>query len=123
MAGRRRGRGEGSIYRRKDGRSVGQYEVNGKRRYVYRRIRIEIAERLSKAIAERDAGLAFDSKNLSLAEYLDTWLDTIRGTLAPNTVRRHEELTRIHIKPALGKVNLSKLTEKVLPELFSPILA
>src|SRR5215217_5597107 len=123
MAGRRRGRGEGSIYRRKDGRWVGQYEVNGKRRYVYRRIRIEIAERLSKAIAERDAGLAFDSKNLSLAEYLDTWLDTIRGTLAPNTVRRHEELTRIHIKPALGKVNLSKLTEKVLPELFSPILA
>jgi len=34
MTGRRRGRGEGSIYRRKYGRWVGQYEINGKRRYV-----------------------------------------------------------------------------------------
>ena len=109
MAGRRRGRGEGSIYRRKDGRWVGQYEVNGKRRYVYGRTRKEVAEKLNKAIAERDAGLVFDAKNLSVGEYLDSWLDTIRGTLAPNTVRRHEELTRIHIKPALGKAKLSKL--------------
>jgi hypothetical protein len=103
MAGRRRGRGEGSIYRRKDGRWVGQYEVNGKRRYIYGRIGKEVAEKLSKAIAERDAGLTFDSKNLSFAEYLDHWLGTIRGTLAPNTVRRHEELTRIHIGPASAR--------------------
>ncbi len=73
MAGRRRGRGESSIYRRKDGRWVGQYEVNGKRRYVYGRTRKEVAERLNKAIAERDAGLVFDAKNLALAEYLDRW--------------------------------------------------
>ena len=109
MAGRRRGRGEGSIYRRKDGRWVGQYEVNGKRRYVYGPTRKEVAEKLNKAIAERDAGLVFDAKNLFVGEYLDKWLATIRGTLAPNTVRRHEELTRIHIKPALGKAKLSKL--------------
>ena len=108
MAGRR-GKGEGSIYRRKDGRWVGQYEVNDKRRYVYGRIRKEVAEKLSKAIAERDEGLIFDSKNLSLAEYLDEWLKTIRGTLAPGTVRRHEELTHLHIKPVIGKVKLSKL--------------
>ena len=62
MAGRRRGRGEGSIYRRKDGRWVGQYEVNGKRRYVYGRTRKEVAEKLNRAIAERDAGLVFDAK-------------------------------------------------------------
>ena len=53
--------------------------------------------------------MVYDAQNLSLAEYLDRWSDTIRGTLAPKTVRRHDELTRIHIKPALGKVKLSKL--------------
>ena len=109
MAGRRRGRGEGSIYRRKDGRWVGQYEVNGKRRYVYGRTRKEVAERLNKAIAERDAVLVFDARSLSVVEYLDSWLDTIRGTLAPNTVRRYEELTRIHVKPALEKAKFPKL--------------
>lgn len=109
MAGCRRGRGEGSIYRRKDGRWVGQYEVNGKRRYVYGRTRKEVAEKLNKVLAERDAGLIFDAKNMSVGDYLDRWLDTIRGTLALNTVCRYGELTHIHIKPALGKAKLSKL--------------
>jgi integrase len=76
---------------------------------VYGRTRKDVAEKLNKAIAERDAGLVFDAKNLSVGEYLDRWLDTVRGTLAPNTVRRHEELARIHVKPALGKTKLSKL--------------
>ena len=53
----RRGKGEGSIYRRKDCRWVGQHEVNGKRRYVYGKTRKEVASKLNKAIAERDAGL------------------------------------------------------------------
>ena len=109
MAGRRRGRGEGSIYRRKDGRWVGQYEVNGKRRYVYGKTRKDVAGNLTKAIAERDAGLVFDAQNFSLADYLDLWLDSVSGTLAPNTVRRHEELARLHIGPVLGRVKLSKL--------------
>ena len=72
MAGRRRGRGEGSVNRRKDGRWVGQYEVNGKRRYVYGRTRKEVALRLNKAIAEREAGLSCHCENLTLAEYLWT---------------------------------------------------
>jgi integrase len=114
----RRGKGEGSIYRRQDGRWVGQYEVNGKRRYVYGRIRREVAEKLSNAIAERDTGLAFDSNNLSLAKCLDRWLDTLRETLAPNTVRRHEELARIHIRPALGRVKLSKLAPLQVQSLY-----
>jgi hypothetical protein len=49
VAARRRGRGEGSIYRSKDGRWVGQYEVGGKRRYVYGKTRKEVA---SKTLSE-----------------------------------------------------------------------
>jgi hypothetical protein len=55
LARKRRGKGEGSIYRRKDGRWVDQYEVNGKRRYVSGKTRAEVAKKLTKAIAERDA--------------------------------------------------------------------
>jgi hypothetical protein len=43
VAVRRRGRGEESIYRRKDGRYVGQYEAAGKRRYIYGKTRAETA--------------------------------------------------------------------------------
>jgi integrase len=118
VAGRRRGRGEGSVYRRKDGRWVGQYEVNGKRRYVYGRTRKEVAKKLTKAIAERDAGLFYDCENLTLAEYLDRWLDSIRGALAPRTVRRYEELTRLHVRPVLGKLRLSTLTPLQVQSLY-----
>src|SRR5918993_4422513 len=38
---RRRSKGEGSIYRRKDGLGVGQYKVGTKRRYLYGRTRKE----------------------------------------------------------------------------------
>ncbi len=75
MAERRRGRGEGSVYRRKDGRWVGQYEVGGKRRYVYGKTRKEAAGRLTKAVADGNDGFIFDSENLTLARYLDLWLE------------------------------------------------
>ena len=58
MVRKRRGKGEGSIYRRKDGRWVGQYEINGKRKYVSGTTRAEVSKKLTKAIAERDAELA-----------------------------------------------------------------
>lgn len=114
----RRGKGEGSIYRRKDGRFVGQYEVNGKRCYVYGKTRKDVAVRLTKAVAERDEGLWFDSEDLNLDEYMDRWLESLRGTVSPQTVRRHEELSRIHVKPELGSTKLSKLNPLQVQSLY-----
>jgi integrase len=109
VAARRRGRGEGSIYRRKDGRWVGQYEVGGKRRYVYGKTRKEVASKLTKAVADGNEGLVFDSDHLTVARYLDRWLDSIRGTVRESTWVRHEINVRVHLKPALGRVRLGKL--------------
>ena len=105
MARKRRGKGEGSIYRRRDGRWVGQYEVNGKRKYVSGKTRAEVAKKLTKAIAERDAGLAFDAEGLTVSEYLTRWLDTVRGTVKDNTWSGHEINVRVHLCPVLGSTN------------------
>ena len=106
---KRRGRGEGSIYRRKDGSWVAQYTAGNKRRYIYGKTRKEVAARLSKAIAERDSGLVYDSENLKVADYLDRWLDSIRDTLRQRTWIRHEEVTRLHLKPTIGDAKIDKL--------------
>jgi integrase len=57
---RKRGNGEGSIYRRKDGRWVGQYTIytakGPKYRYLYDKTRAEVAEKLTKAMADRNGG-------------------------------------------------------------------
>jgi integrase len=111
----RRGNGEGSIYRRKDGRWVGQYLVytpdGPKYRYLYGKTRQMVAEKLTKAVAQRDGGLAFEAGKLTVAEYMDKWLaESARNRLRPKTFKDYSGLTRLHIVPALGHIKLKKLT-------------
>src|SRR5215210_7482629 len=111
----RRGNGEGSIYRRKDGRWVGQYLVytpsGPTYRYLYGKTRKVAAEKLTKALAQRDGGLAFETGKLTVAEYMDKWLtESARNRLRPKTYKDYSGLTRLHIVPALGHLKLKKLT-------------
>jgi integrase len=115
---KRRGRGEGSIYRRKDGSWVAQYTAGDKRRYIYGRTRKDVAVRLSKAIAERDSGIVYDAENLKVADYLDRWLDSIRDTLRVRTWRRHEEITRLHLRPTIGGAKLDTLNALQVQSLY-----
>jgi integrase len=113
---RKRGNNEGSISRRKDdGGWMGRYTLHttkgSKRRTVYGKTRAEAAERLTKAMADRDGGLFFDAGSLTVAEYLDGWLrDSVRDTVRASTYERNEQIMRLHIKPALGKLKLKSLT-------------
>ena len=112
---KKRGNGEGSIYRRKDGRWVGQYTVytakGPKYRYIYGKTRAAVAEKLTKAMSDRNGGFFFDAGSLTVGEYLDRWLsDSVRGTVRVSTFERHEGIIRTHIKPALGRIKLKNLT-------------
>jgi integrase len=111
----KRGNGEGSVYKRKDGRWVGQYLVytaeGPKYRYIYGKTRAVVAEKLTKAMADRDGGLTFDAGKLTVEEYLDRWLsDSVRDTVRQSTWERYEQIVRVHIKPSLGRLKLKALT-------------
>ena len=115
MARKKRGNGEGTIYRRKDGKWATQYTVytaeGRKRKTLYGKTRSEVATKLTKALSDREGGLAFDTANLTLEPYLDRWLsDSVQGSVQETTYRRYEELARLHIKPALGRLKLKALT-------------
>jgi integrase len=112
---KRRGNGEGSIYKRNDGSWVGQYLVHTaegpKYRYLYGKTRREVDEKLTRAKADRDGGLVFDSGKLTLAGYMEKWLrDSAQNRLRPKTYKDYEGLTRVHIVPALGRIKLKNLT-------------
>ena len=115
-------KGTGSIYTRKDGTVIGQYEVdtpNGKkRRYIRGKNKKDVASRLSKAIADRDAGLVFDSENLTLSEYLSRWLSSTRGTIREGSWKQYEMVVRVHISPALGDIKLERLTALHVQNLY-----
>jgi integrase len=92
--------------------------VGEKKRYVYGKTRKDVAAKLSKAIADRDSGLVYDSETLTLADYLDRWLDSIRGTLRQRTWVRHEEVTRLHLKPTIGSAKLDRLNALQVQSLY-----
>ncbi len=113
----RRGNGEGSITRRKDGRYMARYTIQtpdgAKRKTIYGRTRAEVAEKLTTAMAERSNGMAlvFDADKLTVAEYLERWLeDSVNGSVKPITHEGYERMVRVHISPALGHHKLVKLT-------------
>ena len=57
---------------------------------------------------------------MTLGEYLDRWLsDSVKGTVRVSTYERHEAITRLHIKPSIGRVGLKKLTPAHVRGLYS----
>jgi integrase len=62
-------------------------------------------------VSNRDNGYTFDSQNLTLAEYLDSWLkNSVHDTVRVTTFQGYERIVRLHIKPTLEKVKLDRLT-------------
>lgn len=112
---RKRGNGEGSRPRKRpDGRWEARYTVHTsegpKRKTVYGRTRQEVADKLARALSDRSQGLSFEGSSLKLEEYLDRWLPDIRDTVRQRTWERYEQIVRVHIKPALGRVKFKDLT-------------
>jgi integrase len=120
MSKKRRDKGEGSVYWRKDGRCVGEYEdANGKRRYISGKTKAEVRVKLRKLLADRDEGVAYDSENLTVGGYLDRWLSVLERSVRGRTWQRHEEVVRLHLKPTLGGVKLDKLNALQVQNVYS----
>jgi integrase len=112
---KKRGNGEGSITRRKNGDWCAQYVVwtseGRKRKTLYGKTRAEVAGKLAKALSNREDGLVFDAGSLTVAGYLDRWLtDSVKDTVRLTTYQGYERICRLHIKPSLGRVRLKDLT-------------
>lgn len=123
---KRRGHGEGSLYLRGDGRWAATIDLgwrDGKRvrRSFYAATRREVVEKLKAARKAVDAGLQPSSDRLTVAAYLEDWLDATRETIRPSTWERYRGMVRTHHVPRLGRIPLSKLTpgdvERMLREM------
>ena len=113
---KRRGHGEGAIYRRTDGRWVASVDLGwdaGRRRRksVYGKTRTDVAARLTKLLAEQQNGRPAVPEALTVGSFLESWLeDAIRPRVRPKTYYSFEQIVRTHLIPGLGKHRLNKLT-------------
>ena len=81
----RRAKGEGSIFKRKDGRWQARYQAGGKRRYIYGKTRQEVAKRLTEALSEVNKGLVYDDKGITVQRHINNWLTTSKNSVRIRT--------------------------------------
>ena len=114
MSKSRRGRHEGTIFRRQDGRWTGALDLGwdqGRRRRknFYGATRADVREKLTRALGEVQRGGAVDlDERVTVGQYLDRWVGTV--SVRRKTVRSYQQFVTLHLKPGLGRIRLTKLT-------------
>jgi integrase len=109
----KRKRGEGTVYKRKDGRYEAAVFINtpdGKRRVCRQtHTRSEAEEALVELRGKNNNGLITYTKQPRVGDYLDHWLSVRKAKLKPNTIVGYEVIVRKYLKPGLGDKYVTKL--------------
>ncbi|MGW0495779.1 tyrosine-type recombinase/integrase [Streptomyces sp. NPDC003007] len=125
---RRNANGEGTIYRRKDGRWVSSVWVQTasgkkKRAYVYGKSRAEVSRKLTEAKAKNDQGMLSADTRWELGAYLDYWLENfVKMKRRPATYAQCETIVRLYLKPGLGRRALDGLTVPLVQGYVNQVL-
>ena len=111
----RRGKGEGSIRERADGRWEARVDcgwIDGKRvrKSIFGRTRRQVAAKLPKALQQAQQGTPFADERLTVAQYLTRWLEHVRTRIRVRTWASYESSVRLHLLPTIGKVSLARIT-------------
>lgn len=110
----RRQRGNGTVYRRKEGRYEAACWVNTpqgiKRVRRYAKTLNEAESILVEMRNKNDSGILSSTKEEKLADYMDYWLLSVKSTIRRRTYSSYETTIRLYLKPGLGNKRLTKLT-------------
>lgn len=128
---KRRGNGEGSITKRKDGRWQGSVLVGynletgkPKRKYFYGRTRKEVQQKINEVTVKLQAGTYKEPTNITVAEWFTTWLnDYMKNSLRPTTWESYRYQVNGHIIPVLGHLRLAQLQTAHIQRLYNDKLA
>lgn len=120
MAAKRRGRGEGTIFQRKDGLWCGAIslgfplEEKYQRRYVYGKSKQEALAKVIALRAEDPRNAASDSRT-TIGSFLERWLNgTVKSSVRPSTFKSYSGITRRYLIPEIGGIPMTKLAPQHL---------
>jgi integrase len=114
-------------------RSPGHYAVildladpaTGKRRrkwHSFTGTKREAQIECARLIAQLQGGFYAEPSRVTVAEFLNRWLEHIRPQIAPKSHERYSEIARKNIAPLLGKVALTKLTPIAISKAYANAL-
>jgi integrase len=116
---KKRGQGEGSIYRRKDGLWTAQVTVEGKHISKYFKTQQEARLWLLTTNSQIRDGLILSGANITYEQYLSEWLITIKSTIRPKTHEQYTQIVQQHILPNLGNIKLKDLRPDNIQSLYN----
>jgi integrase len=121
----RRGHNEGTIKHRSDGRWEAMFTLpNSRRKSLYGKTRKEVQEKLRAALRDLDAGLDLAAGRQTVGQCLDRWLDdVVKPRVRPKTHKDYAQLIRLYINPALGRVQLAKLSPAHVQKMMGDMTA
>ena len=102
--------------------NLGKDPSTGKRKqrwYSVKGTKKQAEKRLAELLHELDTGMLVKPSKLTVAQYLDQWLQDSRGNIAPNTAQTYAWFIDRHIKPTIGQIHLTTLRPERLQRLYS----
>lgn len=115
----RRSNGEGTIYKRKDGRWCGAYyDEKYIRHYVYGKTQKEVKQKLNK---KRDEKPAEEWQNITFQEWIEEFLVKYKkNEIKITTYEGYIRIYRKHIKDSqIGKTALNQVTTEILQRYYN----
>jgi len=128
VAAKRRGRGEGTIFQRKDGLWCGAvslgFSVEDKyqRRYVYGKTKQEVLAKVMAARAEDPRNAGNDTRT-TVASFLGKWLTGIKTSVRSSTFKSYSGITWRYLVPAIGGIPMAKLSPQHLQVMIEDLEA
>lgn len=118
---KKRGQNEGTICKRKDGRWCAAITLGYQnRKFFYGRTAQEARQKMREAQRRFEQGLPLSDDNKAFGKFLDTWLsESVKPAVRTKTFIGYERDVRLHIKPVLGKIPLSKVTPDLIQKLLN----
>jgi integrase len=105
---------------------LGRDPKTGKKRQKWysHRTRREAEAHAAQLLVQVQAGGGVPPARMKVGDYFDQWVkDYATGAVAPTSLRRYQDIIRLHIKPALGHIPLSRLTAQGIQSYTSSKLA
>lgn len=98
---------------------------SGKRKrkwHSFRGTKREAQNECSRLVTELTQGSYVEPNKMTLAAFIDRWLDQIQPKVAPRTHERYQEIARKNVVPLLGQIALAKLRPEQIAAAYAKAL-
>ena len=108
------------ISKRADGRYQGRFTFQGERFTLYDRDIKALQKKMADAKYEMEHGIYINAGTMTLNAFFETWLREIKeNTVKANTISVYMEIYKLHIAPALGKLQVSSINKLMIQRLLN----